>query len=76
MHGVGIVIGAIIGVGIFITPSKVATIAGSPEQALLMWLIDGLLALTGSLCMAQDYPGLKHFPRGIGNPYWTLDELY
>ena len=53
MHGVGIVIGAIIGVGIFITPSNVATIAGSPEQALLMWVIGGLLALTGSLCMAE-----------------------
>ncbi len=53
MHGVGIVIGAIIGVGIFITPSNVATIAGSPEQALLMWLIGGVLALTGALCMAE-----------------------
>ena len=53
MHGVGIVLGAIIGVGIFITPSDVATIAGSPGQALLLWFVGGVLAMAGALCMAE-----------------------
>jgi amino acid transporter len=50
---VGIVLGAIIGVGIFITPSKVAWIAGSPEQAMLLWGLGGLIAMAGALCMAE-----------------------
>ena len=53
LHGVGIVVGAIIGVGIFITPSKVAAIGGSPVSALLLWSAGGLIALCGALSLAE-----------------------
>ncbi|TAH36355.1 MAG: amino acid permease [Planctomycetota bacterium] len=53
IHGVGIVVGAIIGVGIFITPSKVAAIGGSPVSALLLWSLGGLIALCGALSLAE-----------------------
>lgn len=48
-----IVIGAIIGVGIFFTPSKVARLAGSAEMALLAWGVGGLIALCGALTFAE-----------------------
>jgi basic amino acid/polyamine antiporter, APA family len=53
LHAVGIVLGAIIGVGIFLTPAKVAAIAGSPGQALLLWAVGGLIAMAGALSMAE-----------------------
>lgn len=48
-----IVIGAIIGVGIFFTPSQVAAIAGSGSIALLAWGIGGVIALLGALACAE-----------------------
>lgn len=53
LHATGIVLGAIIGVGIFMTPSKVAAQAGSPELALALWALGGLIAMAGALCMAE-----------------------
>jgi basic amino acid/polyamine antiporter, APA family len=53
MHATGIVLGSIIGVGIFLTPSKVAAQAGSPGLALALWAVGGLIAMAGALCMAE-----------------------
>ncbi|HEX9793338.1 MAG TPA: amino acid permease [Planctomycetota bacterium] len=53
VHATGIVVGAIIGVGIFLTPGKVAAIAGSPGQAMLMWAVGGAIALCGALALAE-----------------------
>ncbi len=48
-----IVIGAIVGVGIFFTPSLVAERAGSVPIAMLVWAIAGLIALLGALTFAE-----------------------
>ncbi|MEZ6235709.1 MAG: amino acid permease [Phycisphaerales bacterium] len=48
-----VVIGAIIGVGIFFTPSKVASLTGDGGLALLAWAIAGLIALCGALVFAE-----------------------
>jgi APA family basic amino acid/polyamine antiporter len=48
-----IVIGAIIGVGIFFTPSQVAEIARSPGMALAAWVIGGGIAMLGALTFAE-----------------------
>ncbi|MBI1826008.1 MAG: amino acid permease [Planctomycetes bacterium] len=48
-----IVIGAIIGVGIFFTPSRVAELSGSANMALLTWVIGGVIALLGALTFAE-----------------------
>ena len=50
---VAIVVGAIIGVGIFFTPSSVAKIAGSAELAMWIWVGGGVVALTGALTFAE-----------------------
>jgi amino acid transporter len=48
-----IVIGAIIGVGIFFTPTNVARIAGSSSLAMWTWAAGGLIALLGALTFAE-----------------------
>ncbi|MEP0846623.1 MAG: amino acid permease [Phycisphaerae bacterium] len=48
-----VVIGAIVGVGIFFTPSRVAALAGSPDMAVLAWIVGGGIALLGALTFAQ-----------------------
>lgn len=48
-----IVIGAIIGVGIFLSPSGVAQATGTASLALLAWAIAGGIALCGALAFAE-----------------------
>lgn len=48
-----VVIGAIVGVGIFFTPSRVAALAGSADMAVLAWVVGGGIALLGALTFAQ-----------------------
>jgi APA family basic amino acid/polyamine antiporter len=48
-----IVVGAIIGVGIFFAPSNVARIAGSADMAMWIWAAGGLVALLGALTFAE-----------------------
>src|SRR5439155_9798685 len=48
-----VVVGAIIGVGIFFNPRDVATLTGSAHGALLAWLLGGLVALLGAFTFAE-----------------------
>jgi len=48
-----IVIGGIIGSGIFISPAIVAREIGSPTGALAVWVVAGLIAACGALCFAE-----------------------
>lgn len=48
-----VVIGAIVGVGIFFTPTSVARLAGSGNLAIFAWSLGGLIALVGSLTFAE-----------------------
>ncbi len=48
-----IVVGAIIGIGIFFTPKTVALVTGSTSLALTTWVIGGLIALMGALTFAE-----------------------
>jgi APA family basic amino acid/polyamine antiporter len=48
-----IVIGSMIGSGIFITSAESARLSGGPGWLLLAWGIAGLLTLTGALCCAE-----------------------
>ena len=50
---IGLIVGTIVGVGIFRTPSLVAEHAGSVSVALLGWLAGGLVSLLGALCYAE-----------------------
>lgn len=48
-----IVMGGVIGAGIFRTPATVAQRTGSSAELLVLWGIGGLLTLTGVLCYAE-----------------------
>jgi amino acid transporter len=56
---VSIIVGIIIGVGIFETPARVIANVPGPGAALMVWLVGGLFALTGAMCfseLASAYP--------------------
>lgn len=48
-----IIVGIVVGAGIFRTPSLVAANTGSSEMFLLAWLLGGLVSLIGALCYAE-----------------------
>lgn len=48
-----IVVGGVIGSGIFLTPAAIARQTGSSTELLLAWALGGALALIGALCYAE-----------------------
>jgi hypothetical protein len=50
---VAIVIGTMIGSGIFINPPKVAQDVKTPELIMAVWLIGGILSFFGALSLAE-----------------------
>lgn len=50
---IGIVIGSMIGSGIFINPSAVAKSLGSPTLMMAVWVTGGLLSFFGALAIAE-----------------------
>ncbi|KAF9701083.1 hypothetical protein EKO04_000207 [Ascochyta lentis] len=53
LNGLSLVIGLIIGSGIFSSPSQVNKNAGSPGASLLIWVVAGVLAWTGAASYAE-----------------------
>lgn len=53
LHGVSIVAGLVIGVGIFVSPGGVILHTGSAGLSLVMWVVGGILSLLGSLTFAE-----------------------
>ncbi len=53
INGLALIIGCVIGSGIFASPGPILTYTQSPGAALLVWLMAGLLAITGALCYAE-----------------------
>ena len=51
--GTALIIGGIIGSGIFMVPSSVASQVGSPSLSLLVWIGGAVLSLAGALCFAE-----------------------
>lgn len=50
---VALIVGIVVGAGIFRTPSLVAANAGSSEAFLAAWVLGGLVSLVGALCYAE-----------------------
>ncbi|KAL3455698.1 amidase signature domain-containing protein [Aspergillus heterothallicus] len=53
LNGLSLVVGLVIGSGIFSSPSQVNANAGSPGGALIAWIVAGLLAWTGAASYAE-----------------------
>ncbi|MFC3197485.1 APC family permease [Parapedobacter deserti] len=48
-----IIVGVVVGAGLFRTPSLVAANTGSSEMFVLVWLLGGFVSLVGALCYAE-----------------------
>jgi len=48
-----VVVGEIVGIGIFLTPASLAKTLGSPLWILVVWLVMGAMALCGALCYGE-----------------------
>ena len=71
----GMIVGIVVGAGIFRTPSLVAANVGSEASFLLLWVAGGAISLVGALCYAEltsTYPntgGEYHYlTRAYGKP--------
>lgn len=67
-----VVVGAIIGVGIFFTPRDVAQVTGSASSAMLAWGVGGLVALLGAFTFAE----LGRLRPLAGGQYHVLRDAY
>jgi len=69
---VGIVVGTMIGSGIFVNPPVVAGMVGTPELILAVWIVGGVLCLSGALSLAE----LGAAQSDAGGIYVHLREAY
>ncbi|KAL5117094.1 hypothetical protein ACEQ8H_005053 [Pleosporales sp. CAS-2024a] len=53
LNGLSLVVGLVIGSGIFSSPAQVNKNAGSPGASLVVWLVAGVLAWTGAASYAE-----------------------
>lgn len=53
LNGLSLIVGIIIGSGIFSAPSQVNANAGSPGASLIVWVFAGMLAWTGAASFAE-----------------------
>jgi len=69
---VALIVGIVIGAGIFETPALVASQAGNDLAVLLLWLAGGLVSMIGALCYAElatTYPD-------VGGVYFYLKRAF
>jgi len=72
---IAIIVGIVIGAGIFKTPSMVAGVTGDAGWLIVAWVLGGIISMAGALCYAElatTYPhagGDYHFlARAFGKP--------
>jgi APA family basic amino acid/polyamine antiporter len=71
-HATSLVVGIIIGTGIFLKTASMAQAVGTPALVLVAWVLAGIVALLGALCFAELGALLPH----AGGEYVYLRTAY
>lgn len=71
-NAISIVIGCVIGSGIFAKPGRVLQATGNSNEAILAWVLGGVIALLGALTLAEI---AARIPR-VGGIYTYSEEIY
>lgn len=71
-HATSLVVGIIIGTGIFLKSASVAQAVGTPALVLAAWVVAGLVAMAGALCFAELGALFPH----AGGEYVYLSRAY
>ena len=69
---IALIVGIVVGAGIFKTPSLVAANAGGARTMLAAWLLGGIVSLVGALCYAELATACPH----AGGDYHFLTRAY
>lgn len=69
---IAIVVGIVIGAGIFRTPPLVASVTGDPGWTIVAWIAGGVISLIGALCYAELASAYPH----AGGDYHFLTRAY
>ena len=69
---IAVIVGIVVGIGIFRLPPLVAQQAASDFQFLGFWIAGGVISLLGALCYAE----LAAFKPDAGGEYYFLNEAY
>jgi APA family basic amino acid/polyamine antiporter len=69
---IAVVVGTVIGSGIFLVPTKMMRAVGSPEMVFAVWIFGGILTLFGALTYAE----LSAMLPGAGGEYVYLNAAY
>jgi APA family basic amino acid/polyamine antiporter len=69
---IGLIVGIVVGAGIFKAPSVVAANAGGAWTMLAAWLLGGIVSLIGALCYAELATAFPH----AGGDYHFLTRAY
>ncbi|HSK72459.1 MAG TPA: amino acid permease, partial [Pyrinomonadaceae bacterium] len=67
-----IVVGSMIGSGIFIVSAESARLVGAPGWLLVAWLLAGIMTITGALCFGELAAAMPK----AGGPYVFMSEAY
>ncbi|MBD1842572.1 amino acid permease [Cyanobacteria bacterium FACHB-63] len=72
IDAVALIVGIVIGAGIFETPALVASNTGTNSTVLLAWVAGGVVSLIGALCYAELATTYPH----VGGNYYYLRRAY
>ncbi|RZA33103.1 MAG: amino acid permease, partial [Lysobacteraceae bacterium] len=71
-QAIALIVGVVIGAGIFKSPAIVAGLSGSADWMFAMWILGGLISLVGALCYSELTTAYPH----PGGDYHFLHRAY